>query len=105
MVVPSAVSGCGGVTTRRECQEPARVFRLSKDFWAPDWAETTVESNRLATANSVKRRNFMFPAPYACFYFRVQVVPRSDTKFNSASLSVVVDYTTISHVKVFFQGC
>src|SRR5882672_12068911 len=67
MSLPS-ISACGGRVVTWPCQEPARVFSLSKDFCASDCAKATVESD-IRTTDSTKRRDFMFHSPQEVHFF------------------------------------
>src|ERR1700693_13614 len=58
VILPS-MSACGGTVVTWPSQEPARVFSLSKDFCASDWAKAKVHSD-IRTTDSIKRRDFMF---------------------------------------------
>ena len=52
-------------------REPVRVFSLSKDFCASDWAKATVERHQ-----STRRRDFMIIL-LKLLYFRVRVFARA----------------------------
>jgi len=68
-VTPSET--CGGLPSMVPSREPVRVFSLSKDFCASDWAKATVERHQ-----STRRRDFMFIL-LKLLYFRVRVFARS----------------------------
>src|ERR1700693_5299156 len=57
MGLPS-MSACGGTVVTWPSHEPARVFSLSQDLCASDWAKATVESN-VRTTGRIRRRVFM----------------------------------------------
>src|SRR5438309_1895809 len=86
MSLPS-IAGSEGTVVTRPSHEPARVFSLSKDFCASDWAKATTESNTRANAESVRRRNFMVDSPY--------IVWRGGGRFMSGAFRSLV-YLTIS---------
>src|ERR1700730_2320679 len=63
-----SMSPFGGRVVTRPSQEPVRVFNLSKDFCASDWAKATVESD-IRTTDSRKRRDFMVSFSLAVISF------------------------------------
>src|SRR5258708_11164280 len=67
MSLPS-ISPCGGTGVTWPFHEPARVFSLSKDFCASDWAKARVESD-IRKKDSLKRLDFMFHSPKKLHFF------------------------------------
>src|ERR1700686_630086 len=60
-----SISAIGGSSVTEPCQVAARVFSLSKDFWASDWAAgdwATTDSERAKVTN---------PRVSICLYFMV----------------------------------
>src|ERR1051325_5718630 len=54
-----SISACGGTVVTWPSQAPARVFSLSKDFCASDWAKDIVQSDN-RTTDSAKPIDFTF---------------------------------------------
>src|SRR5258708_33461526 len=67
----SPQSGWGGVAVTGPCQEPARVFSLSKDFCASDWVAAASDANALAAIRTNRTENamrdFISVSPYSLF--------------------------------------
>src|ERR1039458_5888354 len=55
-----SISGFRGTLVTRPSQEPARVFSLSKDFCASDWAKVRVQSDIRTNRTEGAMRDFMF---------------------------------------------
>src|SRR5215472_1008153 len=99
------MSGCGGSTFTGPCQLPARLFRVSKDFCAPegttcsvalcaaDCAKATLVRD-IGTKSTRKRMNLM-----VCF--SLCELPRSSAR-HVQLYGVIHNYNTIAHVKSFF---